>query len=189
MHREPVGIDEAEPGIALDGRQAFQMLLLGGTLDFVQPVVHVPRGTVRHRDDQHLAVIEAQPGFPLGVRKGRRVDAQERCQHRQALGEVGVAVANDPDGRGLRQCAGHVPHQVDHRVALPDVLVQHVQGFGAGDDEVLLHLDRDVRPVKVSAQGVAVAAELRADGGQEDLYVRHGRPLPRNYSTMMSALP
>jgi hypothetical protein len=37
---------------------------------------------------------------------------------------------------------------MDHHVALADVLVEHVQRFGAGGDEILLNLDRDVGAVE-----------------------------------------
>jgi len=62
---------------------------------------------------------------------------------------------------------------VDHRIALPDVFVELVQRLSAGGNEVLLHLDRDIWAFKIAAQGVAVAAELRANGRQKDLYARH----------------
>jgi hypothetical protein len=92
-------------------------------------------------------VVEGQPGFPLGVGQRWAVGFEEG-RHRRLVGEVGVVGADRCDGRRLGHRAGHVAHQMDHHVALADVLVEHVQRFGAGGDEILLNLDRDVGAVE-----------------------------------------
>ena len=74
----------------------------------------------------------------------------------------------------MGRCAGHVADQVNDRIAVLDVVIQLVQGLGAGGDEVLLHLDRDVGARQVMAQGLAVAAKLRTDNRQKKLYVGQG---------------
>src|SRR5712692_5809285 len=62
---------------------------------------------------------------------------------------------------------------MDQGVALSDVVVELVEGFSPGCDEVLLDLDRHVGAVKVVAQSVPITPELGADAGQENLYRRH----------------
>jgi hypothetical protein len=74
----------------------------------------------------------------------------------------------------LRKGAGHVTHEVDHRVAVVDVFIQHVQRLRPGDDEILLYLHRDVGTIEVATQRIAVAAKFGADGGQENLHGSHG---------------
>ena len=73
----------------------------------------------------------------------------------------------DPDRRcyrchrlGLGHRPGHVAHQVDYAITALDVGVEHLQGFIAGDDEVLLHLHLHVRASEQVAQAFAVAQEL-----------------------------
>ena len=128
---------------------------------------------LRHGDDEPFAVVQRQPRLPLGVGERRRAGYEEGGQHRQALGEIRIAL---PDRRH-RRCVGprsaHVAHQMDDRIALPDVIVELIQCLGAAGNEVLLHLDRNVRTIEVVAQGIAVATKLRADSGQEDMYVCH----------------
>ena len=58
---------------------ARQVFLLGRVLRRVEEVTRVARGALgRDGDDQHLAVVEREPCFPLGVRKGRRVRLRKR---------------------------------------------------------------------------------------------------------------
>lgn len=160
-----IGVAEADAGEALHAGQPGEVGLLGGDLFGRRGVAGGAGGAgFGHGDDEVLAVVEGQPGFPLGVGQRWAVGFEEG-RHRQLGGEIGVVGADRRDGGCLGHRAGHVADQVDNHVALADVLVEHVQRFGAGGDEILLHLDRDVGAVEGMTQGVAVAAELRADGG------------------------
>jgi hypothetical protein len=61
---------------------------------------------------------------------------------------------------------------VDHAIAMADVVIEHLQGGGAGDDEVFLHLHGDLGAIEGVAQVIAVGAEFVADGGEEQLHPR-----------------
>jgi hypothetical protein len=56
---------------------------------------------------------------------------------------------------------------VDHAITALDVGVEHLQGFIAGDDEVLLHLHLHIGAGEQVTQPLPVAEELSRDGGEE----------------------
>jgi hypothetical protein len=56
---------------------------------------------------------------------------------------------------------------VDHAITALDVGVKHLQGFIAGDDEVLLHLHLHIGAGEQVTQPLPVAEELSRDGGEE----------------------
>jgi hypothetical protein len=58
---------------------------------------------------------------------------------------------------------------VDHRIALADVEIELVEGRDPASNEVFQDLDLDIRLIQVVTQQLAVALELRADGGEEEL--------------------
>ena len=174
-YRQPVSAGETDFRVAFEGGQAREVLLLLAALLFDQLVTRIARSACfRHGDDQHLAVIQRQPSLPLGVGEGLRARFQKGAKRRQAFGEIRITVFDEGQGRRLCPGAGHVADQMNHRIALPDVVIQLIQRLRAGRDEVLLYLDRDVGTVKIAAQSVTVAGELRADGGQEDADLGQG---------------
>lgn len=158
FHHQAVAIGKGDFRVALELRQPREMRLL------------------RRGDEKRLAVIQPQPGFPLRVGDRRRIGFEERYKHRKATDQIQIALADHCQRRRLRQGTGHVADEVDYRVAVADVLVELVQHFAAGGDEILLHLDRDIRPVEVATQGVAVAAKLGAELDRKLFTVRMSCP-------------
>jgi len=65
---------------------------------------------------------------------------------------------------------------MDHAITALDVVVEHLQGFIAADDEVLLHLHLHIGAGEQVAQPLPVAQELSRDGGEEQLNPRHTPP-------------
>lgn len=59
---------------------------------------------------------------------------------------------------------------MNHGIALLDVAVEHAECFCPGRDEIFLYLDCHIGAIKIVAQSVPITSELRAHGGQEDLY-------------------
>lgn len=102
---------------------------------------------------------ERQPGLPLGVTE-RGTTRLQKLRQRIAAGQLGVALRDRRHGRRLGHRSGHGAHQVDHAITALDVPIEHLQGFIAGDDEVLLHLHLHIRAGKPVAQVFPVAQEL-----------------------------
>ena len=65
---------------------------------------------------------------------------------------------------------------MDHAITTLDVGVEHLQGFIAADDEVLLHLHLHIGAGEHVTQPLPVAQELSRDGGKEQLNPRHIPP-------------
>ena len=155
----------------VEAGETLEMCPLSSNLLLVLEVALVARsGFLRCADNQAFAVIQRQPGFPLRIGKCRSVGLEERTQHRQAFDKVGIAFSDCRDRRRPSQRPGHVTHQMNHGIAPLDVAVKHVERFGAGCDEVFLHLDSDVVALEIVVQCVSITSELRAHGGQENLY-------------------
>ncbi len=175
---ELVGRDEANSRVTVDAPQARQMLLLRGGRERVECVTLISLGAaLGHGNDQALAVIQGEPGFPLRIGEERSTGLQKRGHRGKPAAEIRIALPDHRYRRRRRHRAGHVAHQVDHHLALTDVVVEHVQRFAAGRDEVFLHLRRDIGALQIMAQGITVAAKLRAHRRQKDPDLRHASPL------------
>ena len=62
---------------------------------------------------------------------------------------------------------------MNHGIALSDGVIQHIQRFAAGRDEILLYFDRNIGAFLVLTQGIAVTTKLSADSGEEKANLRH----------------
>src|SRR5271166_5243261 len=62
------------------------------------------------------------------------------------------------------------------RVAALDIGFEHGERVAAGQLEILLDLDLDVRPRQCMAQAFAIGAELIRHAGEKQFYVRHSPP-------------
>jgi hypothetical protein len=62
---------------------------------------------------------------------------------------------------------------VDHAIATLDVVIQHLQGFIAAANEILLHLHLHIGARQPVAQSLAIAAKLRTHRGEEQFYLSH----------------
>jgi hypothetical protein len=126
------------------------------------------------RNQQPLAVIKRKPRLPLGV--GDRFAAlQQLAQRRELFGDVRVH-SEDRLCRGPRRHpAGHVPGEMDHRVALADVNIVVRDGRQAGILEVLLDEHFHIVAPELGAKPVAIGAEFVGNTGNENLD-GHSRP-------------
>ena len=128
------------------------MGLLQRLLGWFLEVVFVTRCLRRGLgDEQGFLVQQGQPGFPLGIGKRRAICLQKLAQG-QTLRQIGVALFDRHNRGGLSRRPDHVAHQVDHPIAALDVGIQHLQGFIAGDNEILLHLHLHIGARKALAQ-------------------------------------
>ena len=136
------------------------MGLLVRLLLLLHPVVPIPRGVwLGCGDVELLAVPKCQPGLPLRVAQRGSIRLQKLHQ-RIAAAQLGIALRDRRHRRGLGHRPGHVAHQVDHAITAFDVAIEHLQGFIAGDDEVLLHLHLHIRAGEQVAQALPIAQEL-----------------------------
>ena len=167
---------ELDAGVAGHAAQPSQVSELQGLLFWVALVPLVPwRPVAGGGDEQPLAVPESQPGLPLGVGERGAIGLQ-KLRQRQAAGQLRIPRGDSRHRLGLSHRPRHIPHQVDHAIAALDVGVEHLQGFIAADDEVLLHLHLHIGAGEQVAQPLPVAQELSRDGGEEQLNPRHTPP-------------
>ena len=158
---------ELDAWVASNVAQPSQVRELQGLLFWVALVPLIPRRPVAGGGDvQLLAVPERQPSFPLGVGE-RGANGLQKLRQRQATGQLGIPRGDSRHRLRLGHRPSHVAYQVDHAITALDVGVKHLQGFIAGDDEVLLHLHLHIGAGEQVTQPIAVAAELSRDGGDE----------------------
>ena len=100
--------DKVNAGIAFDALQARQMGLLRSLLGRVEEIALIPFGAaLRHSDQQSLAMIQRQPGFPLCIGEGWPTGLQKGGQ-RQTASEVRVAFSDHRYRWRLRHRTRHV---------------------------------------------------------------------------------
>ena len=76
--------------------------------------------------------------FPLGIRERRISRVQSLAQGRQAVRQIGITLAQVRYRRTFRQSAGRIAQQMNHRVAMLNIIVQLEQRRAAAGDEILL---------------------------------------------------
>ncbi|MFO1429244.1 MAG: hypothetical protein U1F76_03760 [Candidatus Competibacteraceae bacterium] len=118
---------------------------------------------------QRLAVINRQIRFPLGIGERRISHVQNLTQGRQSVRQIGITPAQIRHRRTAGQRAGRIPQQMNHRVAVLDIIVQLEQGRAAAGDKILLDRHAHVKASKLPPEFIAVALELPGDGGQKNL--------------------
>ncbi len=123
----------------------------------------------RHGDEQRLVVINRQIRFPLGIRERRVRRVQNLAQGRPAVRQIGITPAQVRHRRIFRQSAGRIAQQMNHRIAVLNVIVQLEQRRAAAGDEIFLHRHADIGASQLLPEFVAVVLELLGDGGQENL--------------------
>ncbi|MFO1432534.1 MAG: hypothetical protein U1F76_20765 [Candidatus Competibacteraceae bacterium] len=79
-------------------------------------------------------MVNRQIRFPLGVGKRRSRRIQSLAQDRQAVRQIGITPAQVRHRHIFRQSAGGIAQQMNHGVAVLDIIVQLEQGCAAAGD-------------------------------------------------------